>query len=173
MKLPAHRGPWGRGGQAHRWEPIPSPGLPSAMTSLRGYTAAPVAAPAPPRRLGDSGYSWSIVSLHQNNLTAEGRRHLPRRSAPWRVKVHMAPGTGSEAIVPGGLGRPVPESWSRQWLDSQTSGGEGTPSPSFSRAPHLTEDIGARGTGGKEASSPFLPPGSRCHAKSPRPQCCE
>lgn len=45
--------PWELGRQAHPWEPVTSPGLPSATTSLRGYTAPPVA--APPRRLGGLG----------------------------------------------------------------------------------------------------------------------
>lgn len=65
--------------------------------------------------------SWSIFSLHQNNLTADGRRHPQcSSSSPWMGRVHRVPGQAWKPQPHDALGDQVPESWSEQWLGSQT-----------------------------------------------------
>lgn len=70
--FPAHpdRGQLGR--RARHWETLPLQGLPSATASLTGHSYC-----SPTLQAGrDSTHnSQGIFSLHQNNLTADGRRH--------------------------------------------------------------------------------------------------
>lgn len=124
MKLPAHRGGPGN------WGGRLTPGNPSLLQGSPQPRPASLLWQPHHAGRGDAGYSWSIFSLHQNNLTADGRRPPPRSSSPWRVKVHTAPRDGAQKPQPREvLGGPVPGSWSKQWLDRRTPGGEGTQAP--------------------------------------------
>lgn len=99
MKLLAHPGPWKLGRQAPHWEPLAS------LRVVLSHNQSPqlyFCSCSPTRQAGgDSTHnSWSIFSLHQNNLTADGRRHPQcSSSSPWEAESTGLPGPpGSHSL---------------------------------------------------------------------------
>lgn len=87
--------------------------------------------------------SWSIFSLYQNNLTADGRRHPQGSSSSTLMgRVHSVPGRAGKPLPHDALGDQVPESRSEQRLGSPWGGGGlGVGGVEGALCPHLTEDV--------------------------------
>lgn len=129
-EAPSSPRPWELDRRAYHWEPSllqgcpqPQPAFPATLLFLLQPHHA---------GWGDSThYPWSIFSLHQNNLTADGRRHLQCSSSPQRGKVHRL---GSHSPRMPWVARFQKTGLSNGWVDRPLArGSEGTPSPSFNR----------------------------------------
>lgn len=104
--------PWELGRQALPWGTFASP------RAALSHNQSPrlLRLQSHPAGWGDSTHNaWSIFSLHQNNLTADGRRHPHgRSSSPHRGRVHRTPEQAWKPQPHDALGSPVSESWSEQ-----------------------------------------------------------